>query len=126
MRARPAGPAESSVLRDSARSGPTREAHRRAFYRSDGLLRSGAGRGHGQGPAFSRFVTIRPIQSTRRRSGTECQQRDAKLPHRFVEVDRMVVELGSDTEQIGLPSIGPSLQEAVHPEREDLAYLFRF
>jgi hypothetical protein len=29
---------------DPARSGPTKEAHRRAIYRSDGLLRSVAGR----------------------------------------------------------------------------------
>jgi hypothetical protein len=46
--ARPArrASAESSVLHYFARSGPTKEAHRRAFYRSDGLLRSVAGRGH--------------------------------------------------------------------------------
>jgi hypothetical protein len=43
MRARPAGPAESSALHDSARSGPTKEAHRRALDRPDGLLRSVAG-----------------------------------------------------------------------------------
>ena len=46
MRARPAGPAQSSVLHDSARRGPTKEAHRRALNRSDGLLRSVAGQGH--------------------------------------------------------------------------------
>jgi hypothetical protein len=43
MRARPAGPAESSALHDFARSGPTKEAHRRALYRSGGLQRSVAG-----------------------------------------------------------------------------------
>jgi hypothetical protein len=43
MRARPAGPAQSSVLHNFARSGPTKEAHRRALNRSDGLLRSEAG-----------------------------------------------------------------------------------
>src|SRR6266542_3073088 len=44
MRAQPVGPVESSVLHDFAQSGPTKEAHRRAIYRSDGLLstRSGA------------------------------------------------------------------------------------
>src|SRR5215212_9064370 len=46
MRARPAGPAESSVFHNFARSGPTKEAHRRALDRPDGLLRSVAGRGH--------------------------------------------------------------------------------
>jgi hypothetical protein len=40
MRARPVGPAQSSTLHDFARSGPTKEAHRRALYRSGGLLRS--------------------------------------------------------------------------------------
>jgi hypothetical protein len=48
MRARPAGPDESSALLLFARSGPTKEAHRRALYRSDGLLRSVAGQGHGR------------------------------------------------------------------------------
>jgi len=48
MRARPAGPAESSALHDFARSGPTKEAHRRALNRSGGLQRSGAGQGHGR------------------------------------------------------------------------------
>jgi hypothetical protein len=43
MRARPAGPAESAALHYSARSGPTKEAHRRALDRPDGLLRSVAG-----------------------------------------------------------------------------------
>jgi hypothetical protein len=43
MRARPVGPAESSVLLFFARSGPTKEAHRRAMNRSGGLLRSVAG-----------------------------------------------------------------------------------
>src|SRR5688572_6489489 len=43
MRARPAGPAESSALHNSARSGPTKEAHRRALNRSGGLQRSEAG-----------------------------------------------------------------------------------
>jgi hypothetical protein len=40
MRARPAGPAQSSVLHNSARRGPTKEAHRRALNQPDGLLRS--------------------------------------------------------------------------------------
>jgi hypothetical protein len=52
MRARPAGPAQSSALHDFARSGPTKEAHRRAFYRSGGLQRSVAGQGH------ARFVRV--------------------------------------------------------------------
>jgi hypothetical protein len=43
MRARPAGPAQSSALHDFARSGPTKEAHRWAIYSSGGLLRSVAG-----------------------------------------------------------------------------------
>jgi butyrate kinase len=47
MRARPAGPAQSSALHDFARSGPTKEAHRRAIYSSGGLLRSVAGRTYG-------------------------------------------------------------------------------
>src|SRR5215218_6792497 len=45
MRAQPAGPAESSALHDFARSGPTKDAHRRALDWPDGLLRSEAGRG---------------------------------------------------------------------------------
>jgi hypothetical protein len=44
MRARPAGPAESSALQDFARSGPTKEAHRRAMNRSGGLLLAQQGR----------------------------------------------------------------------------------
>jgi hypothetical protein len=48
MRARPAGPAQSFVFHNSARRGPTKEAHRRALNRPDGLLRSEAGRGHGR------------------------------------------------------------------------------
>ena len=54
MRARPAGPAQSSVFHNSARRGPTKEAHRRALNRPDGLLRSEAGRGHG------RFLLVTP------------------------------------------------------------------
>jgi hypothetical protein len=46
MRARPAGPAQSSVLHDFAWSGPTKEAHPRALDRPDGLLPSVAGQGH--------------------------------------------------------------------------------
>jgi hypothetical protein len=42
-RARPTGPAQSSTLHYCARSGPTKEAHRRAMNRSGGLLRSVAG-----------------------------------------------------------------------------------
>jgi hypothetical protein len=37
MRAQPAGPAQSSALHDLARSGPTKEAHRRALDRPDRL-----------------------------------------------------------------------------------------
>jgi hypothetical protein len=48
MRARPVGPAESSVFHNFARRGPTKEAHRRALDRPDGLLRSVAGQGHGR------------------------------------------------------------------------------
>jgi hypothetical protein len=40
MRARPAGPAQPSVLHDFARGGPTKEAHPRALNQPDGLLRS--------------------------------------------------------------------------------------
>jgi hypothetical protein len=43
MRARPARPAQSSVFHNFARRGPTKEAHRRALNRPDGLLRSVAG-----------------------------------------------------------------------------------
>jgi hypothetical protein len=39
MRAWPAGPAGSSALHSFARSGPTKEAHRRAINRSGGLQR---------------------------------------------------------------------------------------
>jgi len=45
---RPAGPAQSSALHYFARSGPTKEAHRRAINQSGGLLRSVAGQGHGR------------------------------------------------------------------------------
>jgi len=48
MRARPAGPAQSSVFHNIARRGPTKEAHRRALNRPDGLLHSVAGQGHGR------------------------------------------------------------------------------
>ena len=48
MRARPVGPAQSSALHYFARSGPTKEAHRRAMNRSGGLQRSVAGQGHGR------------------------------------------------------------------------------
>ena len=54
MRARPTGPAQSSVSHNFARRGPTKEAHRRALNRPDGLLRSEAGRGHG------RFLLVTP------------------------------------------------------------------
>ena len=54
MRARPAGPDQSSVFHNFARRGPTKEAHRRALNRPDGLLRSVAGRGHG------RFLPVTP------------------------------------------------------------------
>src|SRR5215218_5549389 len=54
MRARPVGPAESAVFHNFARRGPTKEAHRRALDRPDGLLRSVAGRGHG------RFLPVTP------------------------------------------------------------------
>ena len=45
MRARPVGPAESSVFHNFARGGPTKEAHPRALNQPDGLLRSVAGQG---------------------------------------------------------------------------------
>jgi len=44
----PQGRPKSSALHDFARSGPTKEAHRRAIYSSGGLLRSVAGQGHGR------------------------------------------------------------------------------
>ena len=44
MRVRPVGPAQSSVFHNSARRGPTKEAHRRALNQPDGLLRSVAER----------------------------------------------------------------------------------
>jgi hypothetical protein len=47
-RARPAGPAQSSVFHYLARRGPTKEAHRRALNQPDGLLHSVAGQGHGR------------------------------------------------------------------------------
>ena len=64
MRARPAGPAQSSVFHNFARRGPTKEAHRRALDRPDGLLRSVAGQGH------ARFLRVtlpreRPDQGKR-------------------------------------------------------------
>ena len=40
MCSRPAGPAQSSVFHNSARSGPTKEAHRKAIYSVGG---AGAG-----------------------------------------------------------------------------------
>jgi hypothetical protein len=49
MRARPVGPAESAVFHNFARRGPTKEAHRRALDRPDGLLRSVAGQGTARG-----------------------------------------------------------------------------
>ena len=69
MRARPAGPAQSSALHDFARSGPTKEAHRRALNRSGGLQRSVAGQGHG------RFLPVtlpreRPDQGKRAEAGS--------------------------------------------------------
>src|SRR6266545_5190756 len=54
MRARPVGPAESSVFHNFARRGPTKEAHRRALDWPDGLLRGVAGRGH------ARFLRVTP------------------------------------------------------------------
>jgi hypothetical protein len=44
MRARPKGPADRPPSTIPPRSGPTKEAHRRAMNRSGGLLRSEAGR----------------------------------------------------------------------------------
>src|SRR5215213_6011549 len=52
MRARPAGPAESSVFHNFARGGPTKEADPRALNQLDGLLRSVAGQG------YARFVRV--------------------------------------------------------------------
>src|SRR5918993_112188 len=48
MRARPVGPAQSSVFHFFARRGPRKEAHRRALNQPDGLLRSVAGQGDGR------------------------------------------------------------------------------
>ena len=43
-RARPAGPAQSSVFHNSARRGPTKEAHDgRSISQTDSSMRSGAG-----------------------------------------------------------------------------------
>ena len=69
MRARPVGPAESSALHYFARSGPTKEAHRRAMNQSGGLQRSVAGQGHG------RFLPVtlpreRPDQRKRPEAGS--------------------------------------------------------
>ena len=55
MRARPAGPAQSSVFHNFARRGPTKEAHRRAMNRSGGLLRSVAGQGKRAEARFLRY-----------------------------------------------------------------------
>src|SRR5215208_6316820 len=68
MRARPVGPAESAVFHNFARRGPTKEAHRRALNRPDGLLRSVAGQGH------ARFLPVtlpreRPDQGKRSEAG---------------------------------------------------------
>jgi hypothetical protein len=51
MRARPAGPAQSSALHYSARSGPTEEAHRRALNQSGGLQRLTSTNGPRPAPA---------------------------------------------------------------------------
>jgi hypothetical protein len=71
MRARPAGPAESSALHSFARSGPTKEAHRRAMNRSGGLQRSVAGQGHAQKPrvALPRGASD---QAKRAEAGSNC------------------------------------------------------
>ena len=68
-RARPAGPAESSVFHNSARRGPTKEAHRRALNQPDGLLRSEAGRGHAPKPRVTP-PRERPDQAKRREAGS--------------------------------------------------------
>jgi hypothetical protein len=71
MRARPKGPAQSSVFHNSARRGPTKEAHRRALNRPDGLLRSVAGQGHG----WCLPVTLpreRPDQAKHSEAGDHC------------------------------------------------------
>ena len=73
MRARPAGSAESSVFHNSARRGPTKEAHRRALNQPDGLLRSVAGQGHG------RFL---PVTLPRGASDQQTSRgRRAQVPH---------------------------------------------
>ena len=64
MRARPAGPAQSSVFHNFARRGPTKEAHRRALDRPDGLLRSEAGQGHAR---FLRVTLPRGASDQRKR-----------------------------------------------------------
>src|SRR5215207_695813 len=61
---RPAGPAQSSALHDFARSGPTKEAHRRAINRSGELLRSEAGRltsANGPGREAFGVVQLHPL-----------------------------------------------------------------
>src|SRR5215211_4594245 len=51
MRARPAGPAQSSALHDFARSGPTKEAHPRASIgQTDFLVAKWGGRATARSP----------------------------------------------------------------------------
>jgi hypothetical protein len=56
----PQGRAQSSVLHDFARSGPTKEAHPRALHRPDGHLRSVAGQGAEQRDGQSRLAACQP------------------------------------------------------------------
>jgi hypothetical protein len=77
MRARPVGPAQSSALHDVARSGPTKEAHRRALNQPDGLLRSVASDQGKQAEAGSRC----PSPPLRDPSREGLRDPSRELPH---------------------------------------------
>jgi hypothetical protein len=88
-RARPVGPAESSVLHDFARSGPTKEAHRRALNQPDGLLpvRSEAGRARAYGAMTNPLgMTARyrcPVSSARNTSDLQLELQERFEPSTF-------------------------------------------
>ena len=90
MRARPAGPAESSVFHNFARGGPTKEAHPRALNQPDGLLRSVAGQGHAQNPRVT-LPRERPDQRKRVEAGKVRPQIDRR--YRFAEIPAAVAYL---------------------------------
>jgi hypothetical protein len=52
----PPGRPQSSALHDSARRGPTKEAHRRAMNRSGGLLHSEVGRASAKAGSPQRMI----------------------------------------------------------------------